>query len=263
MAKAGSGSERTHVFQQHREQAPKPPSPGQVDFKAALTAMRALAKNPDDTAQVFRIVESLSGPAAQRQFIRFSRTALGHRVLSSREDLLSTLCDRARLEAMPEDSLGRAYLRFIDAEGITPGGLVDASAEGSTGRWRTEVIGVERELFRHRMRDMHDLWHAITGYRGDLIGESSLLAFTFAQTRAPGIALIVAVALSRAPNAYRRVILNGFARGVRAAWLPGQDWVSLLPLPLTTVRELLHIDAPPSYVPVYTRDVPTMRGRAA
>lgn len=259
MLEAGSGSEEHVSFQQHHEQPPKPAAAAQLDFKAALTAMRALAKNPNDTAQVFRIVESLSGPAAQRQFVRFSHTALGRRVLTSREDLLSVLSDRARLSAMPEDSLGRAYLRFIDAEGITPGGLVDASAEGSTGRWRSEVIGVERDLFRHRMRDMHDLWHAVTGYRGDLIGESSLLAFTFAQTRAPGIALIVAVALSRAPNAYRRVILNGFVRGVRAAWLPGQDWVSLLPLPLTTVRELLRIDAPPSYVPVYTRDVPTMR----
>lgn len=229
-------------------------------MKAALTAMRALANDPNDTAQVFRIVESLSGPAAQRQFVRFSRTALGQRVLQRREDLLSVLCDRARLEAMAEDSLGRAYLHFIDSEGITPGGLVEASTEGSTGRWRAEVIGIERDLFRHRMRDMHDLWHAVTGYRGDLIGESSLLAFTFAQTRAPGIALIVGVALSRAPNSYRRVILNGFARGVRAAWLPGQDWVSLLPLPLSTVRELLNIDAPPTYAPVYARDVPGMRG---
>lgn len=225
--------------------------------------MRALAKDPNDTAQVFRIVESLSGPAAQRQFTRFSRTDVGRRVLRTREDLLTVLACRAQLEAMPEGSLAHAYLRFIDQEGITAGGLVDASTEGSTGRWRAEVIGVERDLFRHRMRDMHDLWHTVTGYRGDLIGESSLLAFTFAQTRAPGIALIVGVALSRAPNAYRRVIMNGFARGVRAAWLPGQDWVSLLPLPLDTVRELLHVDAPPSYVPVYARDVPGMRQRVA
>lgn len=235
---------------------------GRIDLKTAIEAMRALAKDPNDTAQVFRIVESLSGPAAQRQFVRFSRTTTGQRVLQRREDLLTVLADRARLAAMPDDSLGRAYLAFIDAEGITAGGLVEASTEGSTGRWSADVIGAERTLFRRRMRDMHDLWHTVTGYRGDLIGESSLLAFTFAQTRAPGIALIVAVALSRAPNAYRRVIARGFVRGVRAAWLPGQDWVALLPLPLSTVRDLLHVDAPPSYVPVYTRDVPGMRDAA-
>lgn len=238
-------------------------APGAVDLKAALTAMRALVQNPNDTAQVFRIVESLSGPSAQKQFVRFSHTATGHRVLARHEDLLTILADRSRLMALPEDSLGRAYLRFIDDEGITAGGLVEASTEGATGRWRADVIGAERDLFRHRMRDMHDLWHTLTGYRGDLIGEASLLAFTFAQTRAPGIALIVAVALTRVTGAYRGVILKGFARGVRAAWLPGQDWAALLPLPLNTVRELLHIDAPPTYTPIYMRDVPGMTDRAA
>ena len=82
-------------------------------------------------------------------------------------------------------------------------------------------------------------------------------------TRASGIALIVAVALSRAPNPTRRVILNGFARGVRAAWLPSQDWVALLPLPLITVRELLNIDAPPTYVSAYTRDMIGTHNRTA
>jgi ubiquinone biosynthesis protein COQ4 len=230
-----------------------------LDVQTALQAMRALVRNPDDTAQVFRIIESLSGPSAQRQYQRFRATEVGRRVLAQGESLLTALADRPRLEALAEDSLGRAYLRFIDSEGITAGGLVEASVEGSTGRWRAEVIGQERELFRRRMRDMHDLWHTVTGYRGDLIGESALLAFSFAQTRSPGVALIVAVALSRAPSVYRRVIAQGFIRGVRAAWLPEQDWVSLLPLPLSTVRQLLHVDAPPVYTPVYTRDVRAAR----
>jgi len=234
-----------------------------MDLKAALGAMRALINDPDDTAQVFRIVESLSGPSAQKQFVRFSATAVGQRVLQNREDLLSVLADRAHLEALPEGSFGRAYLRFIDSENITAGGLVDASLDGRTGRWRADLIGPDRDLFRRRMRDMHDLWHTLSGYRGDLVGEASLLAFTWAQTRGPGIALIVAVALSRAPNPTRRVILNGFARGMRAAWLPGLDWVALLPLPLVTVREMLNIDAPPQYVPVYTRDLPERYKRAA
>ena len=59
------------------------PDPNRVDLKAALTAMRALANNPDDTAQVFRIVESLSGPSAQKQFVRFSQT-LPHAALCFR-----------------------------------------------------------------------------------------------------------------------------------------------------------------------------------
>ena len=32
-----------------------------------------------------------------------------------------------------------------------------------------------------RMRDTHDLWHAATGYKGDVVGELAVLAFTLAQ----------------------------------------------------------------------------------
>ena len=239
----------------NRDQQRAAQSAARIDIKAALVALRALTRNPDDTAQVFRIVESLSGPSAQKQFVRFSETEFGRRAIDRREELLPVLCDRARLEAMPVGSFAHAYLRFIDEEGITAGGLVDASTEGATGRWNADLIGAERDLFRHRMRDMHDLWHTLTGYRGDLIGELSLLAFTLAQVRSPGVALIVAVGFARAPAPARRVILQGFARGLKATWLPGQDWISLLPLPLDTVRSVLQIDAPPRYTPVYSRDV--------
>jgi ubiquinone biosynthesis protein COQ4 len=244
----------------NRDQQRAAQAAARIDLKAALVAMRALSRNPDDTAQVFRIVESLSGSSAQKQFVRFSETEFGRRALDTREELLPVLADRARLSAMPAGSFAHAYLRFIDQEGVTAGGLVDASNEGATGRWSADLIGAERDLFRHRMRDMHDLWHTLTGYRGDLIGEVALLAFTLAQTRTPGIALIVAVGLARAPGFARKVILQGFARGLKASWLPGQDWISLLPLPLDTVRSVLQVDAPPRYTPIYSRDVAAMAG---
>ena len=48
----------------------------------------------------------------------------------------------------------------------------------------------ERVLFADRLRDMHDLCHVVAGYRGDLIGEASVLALSFAQTRNPGVGLM-------------------------------------------------------------------------
>jgi ubiquinone biosynthesis protein COQ4 len=44
-----------------------------------------------------------------------------------------------------------------------------------------------------------------------------------------------------------RVMLDGFRRGTRAAWLPATPWEKLLPLPLDHVRARLRIDAPPRY----------------
>ena len=57
--------------------------------------------------------------------------------------------------------------------------------------WNVREKGSDLDYISDRMRDTHDLWHAVTGYKGDLIGEASLLGFSLAQTHNPGIAMIV------------------------------------------------------------------------
>jgi len=225
--------------------------------------MRRLLKNPDDTAQVFTIVEALSGRSGERNLKKFRRTRFGAEVLSKRPSLLRTLRDRNALLDMPEGSLGRAYLRFVDEEGINADGLVDASETGSLRRAKQIEIDEDLELFADRMRDMHDLWHTVTGYKGDLLGEAALLAFSFAQTWNPGIGFIVSVALLRMGRfrAYgaQRLVLEGFTRGLKAAWLPAEDWEALLPLELGEVRRRLRVGKQPSYEPLRSwmvKDVP-------
>lgn len=216
---------------------------------AALRAIRALHENPEDTSQVFRVIEALSGRHILRMMRRFSERPEGARLLRERPRLLETLSDVERLRQLPEGSLGRAYLAFLESEGITAQGLVDASLEGRKPR------EPDIDFVRDRMRDQHDLWHVVTGYKGDLIGEAALLAFSFAQTRNLGIAVIVLSALLRRRQVgLRPVVSRAFLRGVRAAWLPAADWESLLPLPLDEVRHRLKIDAPPTYTPVRTAE---------
>jgi ubiquinone biosynthesis protein COQ4 len=218
-----------------------------------LDATRAALADPDDTKQAFRIAEALAFRTPERMKRRFRRTATGGRLLARRENILDVLTDRARLEAMPAGSLGHAYLRFLDGEGITAAGLVQASVDGSGQPGDDDEVA----YVRARMRDTHDLWHTVTGYRGDLLGEAALLAFTFAQTRHVGIGFLagVGMVLGGVPGA-RRFIARGFARGLRARWMPAVDWVKLLPRPLEEVRVELGIDEVPVYQPVRTHAVP-------
>lgn len=224
-----------------------------VQPRRAWRAVTALARNPDDTAQVFALIEALSGVRTPERIVRrLSAHADGARLLRERPEILPRLCDRAALGRLPPDSLGRAYLRFVESEGITAEGLRQASAEGQRG----EPAAPEVEFIRARLRDTHDLWHAVLGYRGDVLGEAALLAFTFAQTRNPAIGVLVLVGLTKLPSREaRRLIFDGFGRGVRAAWLPAQDWEALLPLPLDEVRRRLRIGAPPAYTPVRTTEL--------
>jgi ubiquinone biosynthesis protein COQ4 len=221
-------------------------TPSRLRLGDATRAMKALLDDPDDTAQVFRIIEALSGRNGERTVERMKRTASGRRLLETKPPLLDQLTDHRALSKLPAGSLGRAYLEFLDSEGITAEGLKQASLDGQSRG--SEDLPADLEFLRNRMRDTHDLWHVVTGYKGDLLGEASLLAFSFAQTRNPGVGFIVGVALLRGREpSVRRLIWQGFVRGARAAWLPAIEWEKLLALPLSTVRRTLNIGEPPVY----------------
>ncbi len=223
-------------------------------LRTVIDATRAALANPDDTKQAFRIADALAFDNPRRMARRFRRSPTGARLLAEREDLLACLCDRARLEAMPPGSVGRAYLAFLDGEGITAAGLVEASMEAMGDR---VVEDDDVRFVRMRMRDSHDLWHTVTGYRGDLLGEAALLAFTFAQTGNLGVGFLASVAavVADVPGA-RRFIATGAARGLRARWMPATDWIALLPRPLAEVRRELGIRPLAPYEPVRTHAVP-------
>lgn len=213
-----------------------------------LRAFRSLLDDPHDTGQVFRMIRALSGPHPAWLLWRFRRDPGGARLLRDRPMLLPRLIDRAALGRLPEGSLGRAYLDFCAAEGITADGLVQASEAVDIP---LDPATSDLAYIHHRLRDSHDLWHVVTGYRGDLLGEAALLAFTFAQTGTPGVGLVALGGwhrLAEAPD--RPEIQRAFTRGRRAAWLPGAHWESLLDQPLEDVRRLLRVGPPPPYADV-------------
>jgi ubiquinone biosynthesis protein COQ4 len=217
----------------------------------ALRAARALAANPDDLPQVFTIIEALSLDTMARIHARMARDCDGQKILDERPDIVELLADRAALARLPAGSLGRAYLEFMEREQISAEGIRAANAEGARA---DAALPPPLDYVFARMRDTHDLWHAATGWHGDILGEAALLAFAFAQVRNPAIALIIAIGLyktARWPGA-TRLIVDGFRRGWRAAWLPAQRWETLLPLPLDEVRARLRLDAPAEYAPVRT-----------
>lgn len=223
----------------------------------ALQALSRLLRDPDDLPQVFTVIQSLSGRTPQRM-LRRMRASAGW-LLEARPDIVPRLTDRAALRRLPAGSLGRQYLAFAEAEGISAQGIIEANERGRVGG---AVVPEELQWLHHRMRDTHDLWHAVTGYQGDVLGEAALLAFTFAQTGNPGIGLMVGAALLKTAGDRdaRRLIVDGFRRGRRAAWLPGVGWESLLSTPLHEVRAQLGVDAPPVYTPIRSAE---LRARAA
>jgi ubiquinone biosynthesis protein COQ4 len=202
--------------------------------------------NPEETEQAFETIAALSGHDFERLFQRFVADPDGRAQYLARPSLLATLSDRVALRALPPGSFGREYAAFMDAAGLDAQGLVDAEQK-SEAATRLDGIDPDREWFGDRLRDMHDLWHVLTGYGRDEAGEAANLAFSFAHTPFRGIALILfGIAANWPPEGMRRgewlrYLYRAWKRGRSAAWLPPVRYEELLPRPLEEVRRLLRI----------------------
>lgn len=219
-----------------------------MEWKRAWRALRILIRDSERTDQVFEIIRALAGNSWESNFQRFCAHPEGRRLLQERPDLFATLADRDALRQLPEGSFGRAYLAFMEAGDLTPQGLVEAEVENDA-QWPNDVpADADHQFFGDRIRDMHDLWHVLSGYGRDEAGEAANLAFSLGQIPEPGIALIVLTGAVIGPKDVRltwpRYMLKAYNRGRRATLLSAVPYERLLAEPLDDVRRLLRIELP-------------------
>jgi len=215
----------------------------------ALRAVRRLMRDNEDTAQVFTILEAMGQRALRREWARFETSDIAEKVFAE-PHLIELLCDRAYLQALPEGSLGRTYFEFTKTENITADGLVQASEDGLS---HVRKFTPEQEKFHLRQRDAHDLWHVVTGYGRDQLGELCLLAVTYKMIDNPGFLLIIFFGLmqNRKMNSQvsiMRALREAFRNGGQMFWLPEVDWREAMAQPLETLRTEWNIRPPQTYL---------------
>lgn len=146
---------------------------------------------------------------------------------------------------MPDGSLGRAYLTFMEVGNITAEGLKDASEVSDA---HNEFGEPDLQTYALRLRDQHDLWHVVTGFGRDIAGEACLLAFTYAQTDNRGVGFFGLIGALKLRRVFGRRFFSSmwqaYRMGGRTQWLPGQFWEQLLPKPLQQVRDELGVSDP-------------------
>ena len=81
--------------------------------------LKGILEDPNDTRHVFTLFESMIGPLEVRHVGHFLESDEGRALFAKRPPVVQALADRDGLRRMPEGSLGRAYLAFVEAEGIT------------------------------------------------------------------------------------------------------------------------------------------------
>lgn len=216
----------------------------------AARALFGFLRNKEDTSEIFKMLNALDGPVYERNFRRFCATAIGRQVIEEKRDLCATLSDREALRALPEGSLGRTYLDFVEREGLSAEGFqkeMDESGEDLS------TLDEARRLYINRIRHTHDLFHILTGYGRDFLGELGLLGFTYQQSGVRTFAIMLQFSILKAQKEYRglparAIVREGHRLGKTAHGLYAADWETLLAQPLDQVRTGFNIQAPTLYL---------------
>ncbi|HWA62409.1 MAG TPA: Coq4 family protein [Caulobacteraceae bacterium] len=219
------------------------------DWLRAFGALRRLFRDKEDTSQVFEIMRALNGDSAAKGYEQLLRHPGGGRIAYDRTELAARLMDDAWLDSFAPGTVGAAYRDFVRGENLSAEGLADESRKGLADGQAD--IRHPYAWYGRRIRDTHDIWHILTGYGRDGLGELCLVAFSYPQTKSLGWAFIAWGGFLRAKGEagrpYRKAVLEGFRRGKAAAWLPGEDYEALLNEPLEAARRRLGLTPPVAY----------------
>lgn len=227
-----------------------PPAPGYRPF-AALSAAFKLLVNKEDTRQVFEVFSALAGRDGLDLFARFVATPYGRRVVTEPVRLEHILGNRETLRRYPEGSVARVYLDFMEEDDLTPDGLIDAAEEAGLDFSGETQFEEYRRMMLH-LDVSHDLWHVLTGYGRDSLGELCNLIYTYRNTGNIGIYLIVGIGLmaqkiERPGQPIWKSLREARRISDNSNWIMEHDVEALLSLPLGEARRVLNIATPVTY----------------
>ena len=163
----------------------------------------------------------------------------GRRILRDRPRITSQTVSMTKLRALPESSVGRAYVSWLDREGVSPD-------------TRSSVKYIDDEecaYVMQRYRESHDFYHALTGLPVFVEGEVALKAFEFANTLLPmtGLSLF---ATTRMTPSERMRFWNTYLPWAVSNGLGSKDiinvyWEEELERNVEDLRNELGIERPP------------------
>ena len=209
--------------------------PARVRFRKGLRTLGALRRNPGDTELALDAAVLLNGGRLAELVGVFERQPEGRELLQRRPALDVDHIDLDALAALPEGTLGRSYVEFMRARGLTPEVFVPPK----------HVRDERTRYLSQRLRQTHDLWHVLTGYDTDVFGEVELQAFMFGQLRTPFSLLVAVLGLRKAKPLTPAIpfkVWKAYQRGRRAAPLAWRIWERDFATPVVQLRSALRLD---------------------
>lgn len=163
----------------------------------------------------------------------------GRRILRDRPRITSQTLSVTHLRTLPENSVGRAYVTWLDREGVSPD-------------TRDNVKYIDHEecaYVMQRYRESHDFYHALTGLPVFVEGEVALKAFEFANTMLPmtGLSLFAVTRMKPAERSrfWQTYLPWALSNGLKSKEIINVYWEEELERDVNDLRAELGIETPP------------------
>lgn len=190
------------------------------------------------------LIAAFGEATAQPFFITRLRDAMlsnptGRRILRERPRITSSSLKLSYLRSLPENTVGRTYVGWLDREGVSP----------DTRDAVRYIDDEECAYVMQRYRECHDFYHALTGLPIMREGEVALKAFEFANTGLPmtGLAVFSVFTLKRRERQRFWQIYGPWAvnNGLKAQDVINVYWEEELETDVDELRNRLGIEKPP------------------
>jgi ubiquinone biosynthesis protein Coq4 len=209
-------------------------TPTRNPFRYLLAVWRVV-RAPSDTREVAIVEMGFARSRLGRRFARWEEVAaaLGRDPRTAPALRDRRPCEPIDLEVLgrlPDGTLGRVFSDHCRVRGLNPNlGYIPPANEV--------------DWMLHHMAQTHDVWHVVTGWGNDEIGEYGLGAFYMAQMAAPtffgfllALAALSTILRRRSFGDFMEAIVIGYEMGKRAQPLFGVEWSTLWSSSLDDVR---------------------------
>lgn len=209
------------------------------EWLLTLNAIQTVLRDSNRTEQIHIVEETTGKRRMARTLAELHRSEEGRTLLERKPELNRDQVDFARLRRLPADTLGGAYIRHLDDNGLS----ADTQAAQTQHIDDPEIAYLVR-----RFRQTHDVWHPLTNLGTTGWAEVVLHAFSYGQLRLPVSALIIGLGgikhglLEQRWNA-PRVLYEAYQKGRAAAPLLGVTWETQWAEPLADIRRRYGIEA--------------------
>ena len=214
-----------------------------LEFLMTLKGCVSLIRDPNQTDSVFDIVEGMRNTDASKFALLHIKSDPQVEAII-KERYVPDIPNVEELIKFPHKSLGHTYASYIKESNF------------QADFYRQIKVEDDISYILLRMRQSHDIWHIVTDFKTDSIGELGLQAFSLAQTRLPLPVILLSGGLLKtllqSPATLGDLlekIAIGYRMGAKAKPLLAQKWEENWNKSIDDIRNELNIEIVESYIP--------------